>query len=150
MAMNSGMGDYLSLGDRDGVRTPMQWSADRNAGFSTASPHQLILPVVIDYEYHYQTVNVEAQEGNLHSLLWWMRRLIMLRRQFKAFGHGAIEFLSPENPRVLAFIRSYEQERILVVANLSRFVQYAELDLSQVQVHGSDRAVRPQSVSGNQ
>ena len=126
-----GMGDYLSLGDRDGVRTPMQWSADRNAGFSTASPQKLILPVVIDYEYHYQTVNVEAQDSNLHSLLWWMRRLIMLRRQFKAFGHGAIEFLNPENPRVLAFIRSYEQERILVVANLSRFVQYAELDLSQ-------------------
>ena len=126
-----GMGDYLSLGDRDGVRTPMQWSADRNAGFSTASPQKLILPVVIDYEYHYQTVNVEAQDSNLHSLLWWMRRLIMLRRQFKAFGRGTIEFLNPENPHVLAFIRSYEQERILVVANLSRFVQYAELDLSQ-------------------
>jgi len=126
-----GMGDYLSLGDRDGVRTPMQWSADRNAGFSIAVPHRLILPVVIDYEYHYQTVNVEAQEGNLHSLLWWMRRLIALRRQFKAFGRGSIEFLNPENSRVLAFIRSYEEERILVVANLSRFVQYAELDLSK-------------------
>ncbi|HZY59851.1 MAG TPA: maltose alpha-D-glucosyltransferase [Candidatus Binataceae bacterium] len=126
-----GMGDYLSLGDRDGVRTPMQWSADRNAGFSTASPQRLVLPVVIDYEYHYQTVNVEAQDANLHSLLWWMRRLIALRRQFKAFGRGSIEFLSPENPRVLAFIRSYEDERILVVANLSRFVQYADLDLSK-------------------
>jgi maltose alpha-D-glucosyltransferase / alpha-amylase len=126
-----GMGDYLSLGDRDGVRTPMQWSADRNAGFSTASPQRLILPVVIDYEYHYQTVNVEAQEGNLHSLLWWMRRLIALRRQFKAFGRGSIEFLNPENSHVLGFIRSYEEERILVVANLSRFVQYVELDLSK-------------------
>ncbi|HEY2106546.1 MAG TPA: maltose alpha-D-glucosyltransferase [Candidatus Binataceae bacterium] len=126
-----GMGDYLSLGDRDGVRTPMQWSADRNAGFSTASPQKLILPVVIDYEYHYQTVNVEAQDSNLHSLLWWMRRLILLRRQFKAFGRGTIEFLSPENTHVLAFIRSYEEERILVVANLSRFVQYTELDLSK-------------------
>jgi maltose alpha-D-glucosyltransferase / alpha-amylase len=126
-----GMGDYLSLGDRDGVRTPMQWSADRNAGFSTASPQKLILPVVIDYEYHYQTVNVEAQDSNLHSLLWWMRRLILLRRQFKAFGRGSIEFLSPENTHVLAFIRSYGDERILVVANLSRFVQYTELDLSK-------------------
>ncbi len=125
-----GMGDYLSLGDRDGVRTPMQWSADRNAGFSTASPQKLILPVVIDYEYHYQTVNVEAQDANLHSLLWWMRRLILLRRQFKAFGRGAIDFLNPENNHVLAFVRSYEDERILVVANLSRFVQYTELDLS--------------------
>jgi maltose alpha-D-glucosyltransferase/alpha-amylase len=126
-----GMGDYLSLGDRDGVRTPMQWSADRNAGFSTSSPQRLILPVVIDYEYHYQTVNVEAQEANLHSLLWWMRRLILLRRQFKAFGRGSIEFLNPENTHVLAFIRSYEEERVLVVANLSRFVQYVELDLSK-------------------
>jgi maltose alpha-D-glucosyltransferase/alpha-amylase len=126
-----GMGDYLSLGDRDGVRTPMQWSADRNAGFSTTSPQKLILPVVIDYEYHYQTVNVEAEDSNLHSLLWWMRRLILLRRQFKAFGRGSIEFLSPENTHVLAFIRSYEEERILVVANLSRFVQYSELDLSK-------------------
>src|SRR5579875_3895929 len=126
-----GMGDYLSLGDRDGVRTPMQWSADRNAGFSTASPQRLILPVVIDYEYHYQTVNVEAQEANLHSLLWWMRRLILLRRQFKAFGRGAIEFLNPENTHVLAFFRTFEEERVLVVANLSRFVQFVELDLSK-------------------
>ena len=144
-----GMGDYLSLGDRDGVRTPMQWSADRNAGFSTASPQKLILPVVIDYEYHYQTVNVEAQDSNLHSLLWWMRRLILLRRQFKAFGRGAIEFLNPENTHVLAFIRCYEEERILVVANLSRFVQYAELDLSQIQVDGAGGVVRPQSIPGH-
>jgi maltose alpha-D-glucosyltransferase/alpha-amylase len=126
-----GMGDYLSLGDRDGVRTPMQWSADRNAGFSTSSPQRLILPVVIDYEYHYQTVNVEAQEANLHSLLWWMRRLVLLRRQFKAFGRGTIEFLNPENTHILAFFRSFEEERVLVVANLSRFVQYVELDLSK-------------------
>jgi maltose alpha-D-glucosyltransferase/alpha-amylase len=126
-----GMGDNVYLGDRDGVRTPMQWSGDRNAGFSTANPQRLILPVVIDYEYHYQTVNVEAQEQNRHSTLWWMRRLIALRRQYKAFGRGAIEFLHPENAHVLAFIRSYEDEQILVVANLSRFVQYAELDLSR-------------------
>src|SRR5271156_213154 len=126
-----GMGDNIFLGDRDGVRTPMQWSGDRNAGFTTANPQRLILPVVIDYEYHYQTVNVEALESNRHSLLWWMRRLIALRRQYKAFGRGAMEFLSPENPRVIAYVRSFENEHILVVANLSRFVQYVELDLSR-------------------
>jgi maltose alpha-D-glucosyltransferase/alpha-amylase len=126
-----GMGDNIYLGDRDGVRTPMQWSGDRNAGFSNANPQRLILPVIIDHEYHYQTVNVEGQEHNLHSLLWWMRRVIALRKQFKAFGRGAIEFLSPENPRVLAFLRTYQDERILVVANLSRFVQYVELDLAR-------------------
>ena len=126
-----GMGDNIYLGDRDGVRTPMQWSGDRNAGFSAANPQRLILPVIIDHEYHYQTVNVEKQEHNLHSLLWWMRRVIALRKQFKAFGRGTIEFLSPENPHVLAFLRSYEDERILVVANLSRFVQYVELDLAR-------------------
>ncbi|MGH7925480.1 MAG: maltose alpha-D-glucosyltransferase [Candidatus Binatus sp.] len=126
-----GMGDNVYLGDRDGVRTPMQWSGDRNAGFSAANPQRLILPVVIDYEYHYQTVNVEAQESNRHSLLWWMRRLIALRRQFKAFGRGTIEFLHPENAHVLAFLRSFEDEQILVVANLSRFVHYVELDLAR-------------------
>src|SRR5712671_2689294 len=126
-----GMGDNVYLGDRDGVRTPMQWSADRNAGFSTANPQRLILPVIIDPEYHYQTVNVEAQESNHHSLLWWMRRMIALRKQFKAFGRGAIDFLHPENPHVLAYIRRYAEERVLVVANLSRFVQYVELNLAE-------------------
>jgi maltose alpha-D-glucosyltransferase/alpha-amylase len=126
-----GMGDNVYLGDRDGVRTPMQWSSDRNAGFSTANPQRLILPVVIDYEYHYQTVNVEAQEANRHSLLWWMRRLIALRRRFRAFGRGSMEFLTPENPHVLAFLRQLDDERVLVVANLSRFVQYVQLDLSR-------------------
>jgi maltose alpha-D-glucosyltransferase / alpha-amylase len=126
-----GMGDNVYLGDRDGVRTPMQWSGDRNAGFSTADSQRLILPIIIDHEYHYQTVNVEAQERNRHSLLWWIRRLIAMRKQFRAFGRGTIEFLSPENPRVLAFIRSFGNEQILVVANLSRFVQYVELDLSR-------------------
>jgi maltose alpha-D-glucosyltransferase/alpha-amylase len=125
-----GMGDNVFLGDRDGVRTPMQWSGDRNAGFSSANPQRLILPVIIDYEYHYQTVNVEAQEANHHSLLWWMRRIIVLRKQFKAFGRGSIEFLHPQNPRVLAYIRSFGDERVMVVANLSRFVQFVELDLS--------------------
>jgi len=126
-----GMGDNIYLGDRDGVRTPMQWSGDRNAGFSTADPQRLILPTIIDHEYHYQTVNVEAQERNRHSLLWWIRRLIAMRKRFKAFGRGTIEFLSPDNPRVLAFIRAHGNERILVVANLSRFVQFVELDLAR-------------------
>ncbi len=129
------MGDNVYLGDRDGVRTPMQWSGDRNAGFSTASPQRLILPVVIDYEYHYQTVNVEAQEANPHSMLWWMRRLIALRKQFKAFGRGSMEFLTPENPRVIAFLRQYEEEKLLIVVNLSRFVQYVELDLERFKGH---------------
>ncbi|MBI3091027.1 MAG: maltose alpha-D-glucosyltransferase [Candidatus Tectomicrobia bacterium] len=125
-----GMGDNYFLGDRNGVRTPMQWSADRNAGFSRANPQRLILPVIVDPEYHYETVNVENQQHNPHSLLWWMRRLIALRTRFKAFGRGAIEFLQPQNRKVLTFVRSYQEERILVVANLSRFVQFVELDLS--------------------
>ena len=124
-----GMGDNVYLGDRDGVRTPMQWSADRNAGFSSGNSQRLILPVIIDPEYHYQSVNVEAHESNRHSLLWWMRRMVALRKQIKAFGRGSIEFLNPENSHVLAFIRAYEGQLILVVANLSRFVQYVELDL---------------------
>jgi maltose alpha-D-glucosyltransferase / alpha-amylase len=126
-----GMGDNVYLGDRDGVRTPMQWSADRNAGFSAANPQRLILPVIIDPEYHYQSTNVEAHESNRHSLLWWMRRLVALRKQHKAFGRGSMEFLSPDNSHVLAFVRAYEGEQILVVANLSRFVQYVELDLAE-------------------
>jgi maltose alpha-D-glucosyltransferase/alpha-amylase len=108
----------------------MQWSGDRNAGFSRANPQKLYLPIIIDPEYHYETVNVQAQRDNPHSLLWWTKRLIALRRRYKAFGRGALEFLQPENRKVLAFIRSYEDERILVVANLSRFVQGVELDLS--------------------
>jgi maltose alpha-D-glucosyltransferase/alpha-amylase len=125
-----GMGDNIYLGDRNGVRTPMQWSADRNAGFSSANRQQLYEPVVVDYEYHYEAVNVEAQQNNPHSLLWWMKRLIALRKRSKAFSRGTLEFLQPENRKVLAFVRQYEEEHILVVANLSRFVQAAELDLS--------------------
>src|SRR5262245_1547080 len=126
-----GMGDNIYLGDRNGVRTPMQWSADRNAGFSRANPQRLYLPIIIDPEYHYEAINVEAQQGNASSLLWWMKRLIALRQQFQAFGRGTIEFLRPDNPRILAFVRRYGEERILVVANLSRFVQYVQLDLSE-------------------
>jgi maltose alpha-D-glucosyltransferase/alpha-amylase len=125
-----GMGDNIYLGDRDSVRTPMQWSADRNAGFSTANRQRLYLPVVAESEYHYETVNVDAQQNNPYSLLWWMKRLIALRKRYQAFGRGTLSFLSPENRKILAFIREFEDERILVVANLSRFVQAAELDLS--------------------
>jgi len=124
------MGDNIYLGDRNAVRTPMQWGADRNAGFSKASPHRLYLPIVMDPDSHYEAYNVEAQQNNPHSMLWWMKRLIALRKRYKAFGRGTLEFLYPDNNRVLAFIRRYENEVILVIANLSRFVQYAGLDLS--------------------
>jgi maltose alpha-D-glucosyltransferase/alpha-amylase len=126
-----GMGDNVFLGDRNGVRTPMQWSTDRNAGFSRANPQRLVLPIIIDPEYHYEALNVEAQQNNPNSLLWWTKRLIALRKRFQAFGRGTIEFLTPSNYRVLAFVRHYEDETVLVVANLSRFVQYVELDLSK-------------------
>lgn len=124
-----GMGDNFYLGDRDGVRTPMQWTADRNAGFSNANPHKLYLPVIIDPEYKYESVNVEAQLLNSSSLLWWMKRIISMRKKFKAFGRGTIKFLSPANAKIIAFIRSYEDEELLVLGNLSRFSQSAEIDL---------------------
>jgi maltose alpha-D-glucosyltransferase/alpha-amylase len=126
-----GMGDNVYLGDRNGVRTPMQWSADRNAGFSRANPQKLYLPVNIDPQYHYEAVNVEAQYNNPHSLLWWTKRIIAQRKQFQAFGRGSLEFLHPANNKVLAFIRQFQDEKVLVVANLSRFTQCAELDLSR-------------------
>ncbi len=125
-----GMGDNIYLGDRNGVRTPMQWSADRNAGFSRANPQQLYLPVIAGPEYHYAAINVEAQQRNLNSLLWWMKRLLQLRKSFRAFGRGSIEFFHPDNRKVLVFTRRLGDETILVVANLSRFVQFTELDLS--------------------
>ena len=125
-----GMGDNIYLGDRNGVRTPMQWSSDRNAGFSRANPQQLFLPVTVDPEYHYEAINVEAQNRNAHSLLNWMKRLIALRKQHHAFGRGTIDFLAPSNRKVLAFVRTLDDVRILVVANLSRFVEYVELDLA--------------------
>jgi maltose alpha-D-glucosyltransferase / alpha-amylase len=126
-----GMGDNFYLGDRNGVRTPMQWSSDRNAGFSRANPQRLYLPVIIDSEYHFQSVNVEAQQNNPHSLFWWMKRLIQLRKTSRALSRGSLELLHPDNRRVLAFVREYEGERVLVVANLSRFVQAAEIPLSK-------------------
>ncbi|HYM96749.1 MAG TPA: maltose alpha-D-glucosyltransferase, partial [Candidatus Sulfotelmatobacter sp.] len=126
-----GMGDNIFLGDRNGVRTPMQWSADRNAGFSRANRQRLYLPVITDPEYHYETVNVEAQQGNPHSILSWMKRLIALRKRHRAFGRGTLELLRPENRKVLAYVRAYESEQILCIANLSRFLQAVELDLSK-------------------
>ncbi len=137
-----GMGDNIFLGDRDGVRTPMQWSSDRNAGFSRANPQKLYLPAIIDFEYHYESVNVETQRNNPHSLWWWMKRLIAIRQLHPAFGRGALEFLTPENAKVLAFLRTHEDETILVVANLSRFSQFCELDLSRY--HG----LRPMELFG--
>jgi maltose alpha-D-glucosyltransferase/alpha-amylase len=125
-----GMGDNIYLGDRDGVRTPMQWSGDRNAGFSRANPQKLYLPPIIDPQFHYETINVEAQLDNPHSLLWHIRRLLWLRRRSPVFGRGELEFLHPENRRVLAYVRSLGDERVLVVANLSRFSQFVELELS--------------------
>jgi maltose alpha-D-glucosyltransferase/alpha-amylase len=126
-----GMGDNFYLGDRNGCRTPMQWSPDRNAGFSIANPQQLYLPVTIDPEYHYEAINVENHQKNLSSLLWWMRRVIAMRKNFKAFSRGSLEFLYTDNAKVLAFLRRYENETIVVVVNLSRFAQSVELDLSR-------------------
>ena len=126
-----GMGDNIFLGDRNGVRTPMQWSADRNAGFSRANRQRLYLPVITDPEYHYETVNVEAQQGNPHSIYSWTKRLIALRKRHRAFGRGTLELLRPENRKVLAYVREYESEKILCIANLSRFLQAVELDLSK-------------------
>jgi len=126
-----GMGDNVYLGDRDSVRTPMQWGPDRNAGFSNANPQQLYLPVIIDPDYHYESLNVEAQDRNPSSLLWWMRRIITLRQQHPVFGRGDIEFLYPENAKVLVFVRRYEDDLVLIVANLSRYAQSVSLDLHE-------------------
>jgi maltose alpha-D-glucosyltransferase/alpha-amylase len=125
-----GMGDNIYLGDRNGVRTPMQWSSDRNAGFSTADPAQLYLPVITDPVYGYQAVNVAAQQRTPSSLLNTMKRLIAVRKRHRAFGRGTIEFLRPRNQSVLAFVREHAGEAILVVANLSERSQPVELDLS--------------------
>jgi maltose alpha-D-glucosyltransferase/alpha-amylase len=125
-----GMGDNIYLADRDGVRTPMQWSADRNAGFSRANPQKLYLPVITDPEYHYEALNVEAQSASQHSLLWWTKRLIGMAKKNRVLGTGDIEFLHPDNHKILAYLRTRGNERVMVVANLSRFPQYVELDLA--------------------
>ncbi|PWU13590.1 MAG: maltose alpha-D-glucosyltransferase [Verrucomicrobia bacterium] len=125
-----GMGDNVFLGDRNGVRTPMQWSSDKNAGFSRASPQALYFPIILDPEYHYEAVNVEAQQRNPSSLFWWLKRALTLRKRMRAFSRGSLEFLQPENRKILAFIRRLENEAVLVVVNLSRFSQPVRLDLS--------------------
>ncbi|ACI97953.1 maltose alpha-D-glucosyltransferase [Rhodospirillum centenum] len=126
-----GMGDNVYLGDRDGVRTPMQWSPDRNGGFSRADPAGLYLPTIQDPVYGFQAVNVEAQARSSTSLLNWMRRLVAVRQQYRAFGRGSLRFLYPGNRKVLAYLREYEGEVVLCVANLSRAPQAVELDLRQ-------------------
>jgi maltose alpha-D-glucosyltransferase/alpha-amylase len=126
-----GMGDNVYLGDRNGVRTPMQWTGDRNAGFSRADAHALYSPLISDPVYGYQAVNVEAQQRVPGSLLNWMKRIIRVRRAHPVFGRGTLEFLDPENRRVLVYLRELDGSRILCVANLSRFAQYVELDLAR-------------------
>jgi len=125
-----GMGDNYYLGDRNGVRTPMQWSSDRNGGFSRADPARLYSPAIMDPVYGFQSINVEAQERTPTSLLNWIKRLIRVRKKYPAFGRGSLEFLGGGNPKVLTYIRQYEGQTLLIVLNLSRFVQCAEVDLS--------------------
>lgn len=124
-----GMGDNFYLGDRNGVRTPMQWTPDRNAGFSKTNPQELYLPVILNPEYHFGTINVETQQNNPSSLLWWMKRMINIRKKHKAFSRGDMDFIQNENPKVLAFTRTYEEETLLIIVNLSRHTQAVELDL---------------------
>ncbi len=126
-----GMGDNVKLKDRDGVRTPMQWTMDRNAGFSDCDADQLYLPVVTDPVYGYQAVNVESQQQAPHSLLHWMQRMITTRKQFTAFGRGAITFLRPANGKVLAYLRRHEGIVLLLVHNLAASAQSVELDLRE-------------------
>ncbi|MBC7800735.1 MAG: maltose alpha-D-glucosyltransferase [Gemmatimonadaceae bacterium] len=130
-----GMGDNIFLGDRDGVRTPMQWSMDRNGGFSRADPAQLVLPPIMDANYGFQAVNVEAQAADPHSMLNWTRRMLAVRRRHQSFGRGAQRFLYPGNRKILAYLREHTgpdgaTETILCVSNLSRTAQAVELDLS--------------------
>jgi maltose alpha-D-glucosyltransferase / alpha-amylase len=130
-----GMGDNIYLGDRNGVRTPMQWNSDRNAGFSTAVPAKLYFPVIMDPIWGYQSINVEAQQSDQSSLLHWTRNMIALRKLFRVFGRGTQEFLNPDNRKILAYLRQYEEdglsETVLCVANLSRFSQPVSLDLTR-------------------
>src|SRR6202008_780254 len=128
-----GMGDNVYLGDRNGVRTPMQWSADKNAGFSRANPQRLVLPVIIDPEYHYESVNGEAQQENPSSLLWWTRRLLALRRRHPALRRGDFTWGEPANKRVLVFTRRLGDQTLLVLANLARFPQASEPHLKTLE-----------------
>lgn len=126
-----GMGDNIYIGDRDGVRTPMQWSIDRNAGFSRADPQRLYLPTIMDPIYGYQAVNVEAQNRDPSSLLNWTRRILAVRRQYQCFGRGTLDFVRPQNRKLIAYARSFGSEIVLCVANLAQTAQAVELDLSK-------------------
>jgi maltose alpha-D-glucosyltransferase/alpha-amylase len=128
-----GMGDNIYLGDRNGVRTPMQWSGDRNAGFSRADPSRLYQPVILDPVYNYQAINVEAQLRSPTSLLHWLRRMIRARKKYPVFGRGTLKFVPCENRRVIAYLREYQDQTVLIVQNLSAFAQPAELDLRHFQ-----------------
>jgi maltose alpha-D-glucosyltransferase/alpha-amylase len=130
-----GMGDNFYLGDRDGVRTPMQWSPDRNAGFSATNPQRLYLPVILDPQYHYESVNVETQRANTSSLFWFMKRIINMRKKYKAFSRGNMKFISVDNPKILAFTRTYEEETLLIIVNLSKYSQPAEVDIKEYKGH---------------
>ena len=125
-----GMGDNVYLGDRYGVRTPMQWNMNVNAGFSTSNPQRLYLPIITDPPYRHETVNVLAQEENPSSFLWWMKNIISMRKRLNIFGRGEMSFIESSNAKVLAFVRTYEKQRIIVVANLSQFSQSTVLNLS--------------------
>jgi maltose alpha-D-glucosyltransferase/alpha-amylase len=127
-----GMGDNIYLGDRNGVRTPMQWSGGWNAGFSSADPERLAQPLISNALYGYQAVNVEAQERSPHSLLNWMRRLIHVRKSTKVFSRGRLTFLRPPNHRVVAYVRTLGDEHVLVVSNLASTAQSVELDLREL------------------
>ena len=127
-----GMGDNVYLGDRNGVRTPMQWNPDRNAGFSRANPAMLYSPVIMDPVWGYEALNVEAQQSEPSSLLNWMRNMIALRKLFRVFGRGTLEFLAPANRKILAYLRRFDGEQILCVMNLSRFAQPVDLDLAEL------------------
>jgi maltose alpha-D-glucosyltransferase/alpha-amylase len=124
-----GMGDNVYLGDRNGVRTPMQWNGERNAGFSTTDPECLYSPVISNAVYGYQAINVDAQKRSGHSLLLWMKSLIQLRNAFHVFGRGTIQLLKPANHRILAYVRQLDEQIVLVVNNLSSSAQSVELDL---------------------
>ena len=127
-----GMGDNVYLGDRNGVRTPMQWNPDRNAGFSRANPAMLYSPVIMDPVWGYQALNVEAQQSDPSSLLSWMRNMIALRKLFRVFGRGTLEFLAPANRKILAYLRRLDDEQVLCVMNLSRFAQAVDLEIPEL------------------
>lgn len=126
-----GMGDNIYLGDRNGVRTPMQWSIDRNAGFSQANPNQLYLPVLMDHIYGYQSINVESLSCQPSSIFVFMKAIIEMRKKYKAFGRGTIKFLKPKNYKILCYVREEEEEKILCIVNLAKTAEFFELDLDE-------------------